>query len=176
MLRVKKASINDEGTFTCVAENRVGKLEASATLTVRGMKHLYSPLYFHTTPLREVTDLWGYCSRTQYEVLIGSLLQRVSFTQMETRMLTPAAKRDVDALWIYLIIYISKCGATHFFHPPPQTRWLGSHVTLHAVTIQSAKPFHRLLVHAAGPTPGVCEVNKNILTIISPHFHHSFSH
>lgn len=37
VLRVKKASVNDEGTFTCVAENRVGKLEASATLTVRGM-------------------------------------------------------------------------------------------------------------------------------------------
>lgn len=36
VLRVKKASINDEGTFTCVTENRVGKLEASATLTVRG--------------------------------------------------------------------------------------------------------------------------------------------
>ncbi|XP_014910013.1 roundabout homolog 2-like [Poecilia latipinna] len=35
MLRVKKASISDEGMFTCVAENRVGKLEASATLTVR---------------------------------------------------------------------------------------------------------------------------------------------
>ncbi|XP_069563432.1 roundabout homolog 2 isoform X8 [Brachyistius frenatus] len=35
VLRVKKASVNDEGTFTCVAENRVGKVEASATLTVR---------------------------------------------------------------------------------------------------------------------------------------------
>ncbi|XP_047449285.1 roundabout homolog 2 isoform X11 [Mugil cephalus] len=35
VLRVKKASVNDEGTFTCMAENRVGKLEASATLTVR---------------------------------------------------------------------------------------------------------------------------------------------
>ncbi|XP_054455541.1 roundabout homolog 2 isoform X5 [Anoplopoma fimbria] len=35
VLRVKKASITDEGAFTCVAENRVGKLEASATLTVR---------------------------------------------------------------------------------------------------------------------------------------------
>ncbi|XP_061637146.1 roundabout homolog 2 isoform X9 [Phyllopteryx taeniolatus] len=35
VLRVKKASVNDEGTFSCVAENRVGKLEASATLTVR---------------------------------------------------------------------------------------------------------------------------------------------
>uniref|UniRef100_A0A8C5GU17 Roundabout, axon guidance receptor, homolog 2 (Drosophila) n=1 Tax=Gouania willdenowi TaxID=441366 RepID=A0A8C5GU17_GOUWI len=35
VLRVKKASVNDEGVFTCVAENRVGKLEASATLTVR---------------------------------------------------------------------------------------------------------------------------------------------
>lgn len=37
VLRVKKASVNDEGVFTCVAENRVGKLEASATLTVRGL-------------------------------------------------------------------------------------------------------------------------------------------
>uniref|UniRef100_A0A667WWL1 Roundabout, axon guidance receptor, homolog 2 (Drosophila) n=1 Tax=Myripristis murdjan TaxID=586833 RepID=A0A667WWL1_9TELE len=35
VLRVKKATTGDEGTFTCVAENRVGKLEASATLTVR---------------------------------------------------------------------------------------------------------------------------------------------
>ncbi|XP_063061156.1 roundabout homolog 2 isoform X2 [Engraulis encrasicolus] len=35
LLRIKKASAGDEGTFTCVAENRVGKLEASATLTVR---------------------------------------------------------------------------------------------------------------------------------------------
>lgn len=26
----------DEGTYTCIAENRVGKVEASATLTVRG--------------------------------------------------------------------------------------------------------------------------------------------
>ncbi|KAJ8368424.1 hypothetical protein SKAU_G00084520 [Synaphobranchus kaupii] len=36
LLRIKKASGGDEGTFTCVAENRVGKVEASATLTVRG--------------------------------------------------------------------------------------------------------------------------------------------
>ncbi|XP_024910958.1 roundabout homolog 2 isoform X5 [Cynoglossus semilaevis] len=35
VLRMKKASVGDEGVFTCVAENRVGKLEASATLTVR---------------------------------------------------------------------------------------------------------------------------------------------
>ncbi|XP_019721089.1 roundabout homolog 2 [Hippocampus comes] len=35
VLRVKRASVNDEGTFSCVAENRVGKLEASATLVVR---------------------------------------------------------------------------------------------------------------------------------------------
>ncbi|XP_062329471.1 roundabout homolog 2 [Osmerus eperlanus] len=35
VLRVKKASAGDEGTFTCVAENRVGKGEASASLTVR---------------------------------------------------------------------------------------------------------------------------------------------
>ncbi|XP_060929477.1 roundabout homolog 2 [Limanda limanda] len=35
VLRVKKASVNDEGMFTCLADNRVGKLEASATLTVR---------------------------------------------------------------------------------------------------------------------------------------------
>ena len=36
VLRVKKASAGDEGTFTCVAENRVGKGEASASLIVRG--------------------------------------------------------------------------------------------------------------------------------------------
>lgn len=40
VLRLKKATVSDEGTFTCVTENRVGKLEASATLTVRGMEML----------------------------------------------------------------------------------------------------------------------------------------
>uniref|UniRef100_A0A4W5KY34 Roundabout guidance receptor 2 n=1 Tax=Hucho hucho TaxID=62062 RepID=A0A4W5KY34_9TELE len=35
LLRIKKASAGDQGTFSCVAENRVGKVEASATLTVR---------------------------------------------------------------------------------------------------------------------------------------------
>ncbi|XP_057206392.1 roundabout homolog 2 isoform X11 [Triplophysa rosa] len=35
VLRIKKATASDEGTFTCIAENRVGKTEASATLTVR---------------------------------------------------------------------------------------------------------------------------------------------
>ncbi|XP_049680831.1 roundabout homolog 2 isoform X10 [Accipiter gentilis] len=34
-LRIKKAVSTDEGTYTCIAENRVGKVEASATLTVR---------------------------------------------------------------------------------------------------------------------------------------------
>ncbi|XP_071289797.1 roundabout homolog 2 isoform X11 [Agelaius tricolor] len=34
-LRIKKAVSSDEGTYTCIAENRVGKVEASATLTVR---------------------------------------------------------------------------------------------------------------------------------------------
>ncbi|MBN3306182.1 ROBO2 protein, partial [Amia calva] len=35
MLRIKKAFSSDEGTYTCIAENRVGKVEASASLTVR---------------------------------------------------------------------------------------------------------------------------------------------
>ncbi|XP_037605221.1 roundabout homolog 2-like isoform X3 [Sebastes umbrosus] len=35
LLRIKKASVSDQGTFTCLAENRVGKLEASAYLTIR---------------------------------------------------------------------------------------------------------------------------------------------
>ncbi|KAL0994173.1 hypothetical protein UPYG_G00118740 [Umbra pygmaea] len=35
LLKIKKVSAGDQGTFTCVAENRVGKAEASATLTVR---------------------------------------------------------------------------------------------------------------------------------------------
>ncbi|XP_059824987.1 roundabout homolog 2 isoform X4 [Hypanus sabinus] len=34
-LRIKRVSSNDEGTFTCVGENRVGMVEATATLTVR---------------------------------------------------------------------------------------------------------------------------------------------
>ncbi|KAM6292462.1 roundabout homolog 2 isoform 5-T5 [Porphyrio hochstetteri] len=34
-LRIKKAMSTDEGTYTCIAENRVGKVDASATLTVR---------------------------------------------------------------------------------------------------------------------------------------------
>lgn len=36
LLRIKKASASDQGTFTCLAENRVGKVEASAYLTIRG--------------------------------------------------------------------------------------------------------------------------------------------
>uniref|UniRef100_A0A1A8JH97 Roundabout, axon guidance receptor, homolog 2 n=1 Tax=Nothobranchius kuhntae TaxID=321403 RepID=A0A1A8JH97_NOTKU len=35
LLRIKKASVSDQGTFLCVAENRVGKAEASAYLTIR---------------------------------------------------------------------------------------------------------------------------------------------
>uniref|UniRef100_A0A8D3CTC1 Roundabout, axon guidance receptor, homolog 2 (Drosophila) n=1 Tax=Scophthalmus maximus TaxID=52904 RepID=A0A8D3CTC1_SCOMX len=35
LLRIKKASASDQGTFTCLAENRVGKVEASAYLTIR---------------------------------------------------------------------------------------------------------------------------------------------
>jgi hypothetical protein len=37
-LRIKKAMSTDEGTYLCIAENRVGKVEASATLTVRGKR------------------------------------------------------------------------------------------------------------------------------------------
>ncbi|CAL8308575.1 unnamed protein product [Gadus morhua 'NCC'] len=35
LLRIKRASASDQGTFTCTAENRVGKVEASAYLTIR---------------------------------------------------------------------------------------------------------------------------------------------
>ncbi|XP_053298098.1 roundabout homolog 2-like [Pleuronectes platessa] len=35
LLRIKKASVSDQGTFACLAENRVGKVEASAYLTIR---------------------------------------------------------------------------------------------------------------------------------------------
>ncbi|XP_012586796.1 PREDICTED: roundabout homolog 2 isoform X6 [Condylura cristata] len=34
-LRIKKALSTDEGSYMCIAENRVGKVEAAATLTVR---------------------------------------------------------------------------------------------------------------------------------------------
>ena len=37
-LRIKKAVSTDEGTYMCIAENRVGKVEASATLIVRGKR------------------------------------------------------------------------------------------------------------------------------------------
>ena len=33
-----RAMSMDEGTYVCIAENRVGKVEASASLTVRGKK------------------------------------------------------------------------------------------------------------------------------------------
>uniref|UniRef100_A0A674N2K0 Roundabout guidance receptor 2 n=1 Tax=Takifugu rubripes TaxID=31033 RepID=A0A674N2K0_TAKRU len=35
VLRIKKASVSDQGTYVCLAENRVGKVEASAYLTIR---------------------------------------------------------------------------------------------------------------------------------------------
>lgn len=52
----------------------------------------------------------------------------------------------------------------------PLPWWSASHATLCAVTTQSAKPFHRLLVHTTSSTPGICKVNKNTVTIISPLF------
>lgn len=60
VLRVKKASVNDEGTFTCVTENRVGKLEASATLTVRGIDVLlfYLGFFSSTGTSHAVPKLW----------------------------------------------------------------------------------------------------------------------
>lgn len=36
LLKIKKASVSDQGTYACLAENRVGKVEASAYLTIRG--------------------------------------------------------------------------------------------------------------------------------------------
>lgn len=65
MLRMKKASVGDEGVFTCVAENRVGKLEASATLTVRGKKSLH--LFFYIRGHSDVFHHLGF----QCEIWIG---------------------------------------------------------------------------------------------------------
>lgn len=36
----------DEGTYTCIAENRVGKVEASATLTVRGEFEVFERTFY----------------------------------------------------------------------------------------------------------------------------------
>lgn len=36
-LKIRKVTAGDMGSYTCVAENMVGKAEASATLTVQGM-------------------------------------------------------------------------------------------------------------------------------------------
>lgn len=35
-LKIRKVMAGDMGSYTCVAENMVGKAEASATLTVQG--------------------------------------------------------------------------------------------------------------------------------------------
>lgn len=35
-LKIRKVTAGDMGSYTCVAENMVGKAEASATLTVQG--------------------------------------------------------------------------------------------------------------------------------------------
>lgn len=116
MLRVKKASINDEGTFTCVAENRVGKLEASATLTVRGMKQ-------NQSVKNTQRNCWAYCSYSSYiqrwsfGLIIHSLLSPLH--KWKCRMLSTIAKRDVGSPWICLIIYISKCSVDTLCHPPP---------------------------------------------------------
>lgn len=36
LLRIKKVALSDQGTYACLAENRVGKVESSAYLTIRG--------------------------------------------------------------------------------------------------------------------------------------------
>lgn len=41
LLKIKKASVGDQGTYACLAENRVGKVEASAYLTIRGASPIY---------------------------------------------------------------------------------------------------------------------------------------
>lgn len=37
-LKIRKVTAGDMGSYTCVAENMVGKAEASATLTVQGRR------------------------------------------------------------------------------------------------------------------------------------------
>ncbi|XP_048659886.1 roundabout homolog 2 isoform X14 [Marmota marmota marmota] len=51
-LRIKKALSTDEGTYMCIAENRVGKVEASATLTVRA--HPVAPPQFVVRPRDQI--------------------------------------------------------------------------------------------------------------------------
>uniref|UniRef100_A0A8C6WW74 Ig-like domain-containing protein n=1 Tax=Neogobius melanostomus TaxID=47308 RepID=A0A8C6WW74_9GOBI len=50
VLRIKKASVSDQGTFTCQAENRVGKAEASAYLTIRARRRTISLLLRPSVP------------------------------------------------------------------------------------------------------------------------------
>lgn len=47
LLKIKKASVGDQGTYACLAENRVGKVEASAYLTIRGasLAHLAAAMF-----------------------------------------------------------------------------------------------------------------------------------
>lgn len=39
-LKIRRLTSADVGSYTCMAENMVGKAEASATLTVHGKRHL----------------------------------------------------------------------------------------------------------------------------------------
>lgn len=41
-LRLTQVRAEDEGTYTCVSENSVGKAEASATLQVHGKVQMYT--------------------------------------------------------------------------------------------------------------------------------------
>lgn len=41
-LIVRQVTSSDEGSYTCVVENMVGKSEASATLTVHGQYNLHT--------------------------------------------------------------------------------------------------------------------------------------
>lgn len=136
VLRVKKASVTDEGTFTCVTENRVGKLEASATLTVRGTGTHWFWVFF--------TLSFGWHLHKE----------------------RPSLGRFTDSLWISLIIYVTKSAVNTLCPASPVPClllwwWSASHTMPSLLlTTQPARPFHRLLVHTSSPIPGVYKVNK----------------
>ncbi|MEQ2215847.1 hypothetical protein XENOCAPTIV_006764 [Xenoophorus captivus] len=55
-LRLSQVRAEDEGTYTCVSENSVGKAEASGTLQVHGKTRVHTAAFLWYVPTHSHTD------------------------------------------------------------------------------------------------------------------------